>query len=149
MRIVIFKNPNAIFDFFLPDVIDCLKYYSDQNVHEAAKIMDEISSSPLKAIKVETDYFGYIVLRLIKAGKGHAYCKICKKMYDSNQLTSRPLGFGKSPFEVNLKQEGGIIKRFFGKKNQKLRNLRFSGRGGEAYDCPNGHELIAMITWVT
>jgi hypothetical protein len=138
-----FENPNAIFDFELPDVIDRLKYYSDQNVHQATKILDTVSSCPSPAIKVETDYFGYIVLDLIKADKGHVYCKVCKEMYDSNQLTSRPLGLGKSPFSINLKEEGGIIKRLFTKKK------RITGRGGEAYDCPNGHELIGMITWIS
>jgi hypothetical protein len=91
MRIVMFENRNAIFDFDLPSVIDRLKYYSDQNVHEAAKILDAISSCPSPAIKVERDYFGYIVLDLIKTDKDHAYCKVCKEMYDSNQLSSRPL----------------------------------------------------------
>jgi hypothetical protein len=105
--------------------------------------LDAISSCPSPAIKVKSDYFGYIVLDLIKAGKGHVYCNVCKEMYDSNQLTSRPLGFGKSPFEFNLKEKGGIIKKLFGKKK------RITGRGGEAYDCPKGHELISMITWIS
>ena len=79
MRTVMYKNDNAIFDFFLPDVIDRLKYYSDQKVREATEILDTIASCPSPVIKVESDYFGYIVLDLIKAGKGHAYCKICKE----------------------------------------------------------------------
>ena len=118
MPTVMFENLNAIFDFVLPDVIESLKYYSDQNVHEAAEILDGIASCPSKVIAVETDYFGYIVLDLIKAYKGHAYCKVCKETYDSSQLTSRPLGFGKSPFSINLKEEGGMTKRLFGKKKR-------------------------------
>ena len=143
MRTVMYENRNAVFDFELSDVIDRLKYYSDQNVREAAELLDAVSSCPSPTIKVTSDYFGYIVLDLIKADKGHAYCKVCKETYDSNQLSSRPLGFGKSPFSINLKQEGGIIKRLFSKKK------RITGRGGEAYDCPKGHELIGMITWIT
>ena len=143
MKTVMYKNDNAIFDFVLPDVIDRLKYYSDQNVHEAAKILDDISSSLSPTIRVETDHFGYIVLDLIRAGKGHAYCNVCKKMYDSKELISRPLGFGRSPFEVNIREKGGIIRRFFSKKKQ------ISGMGGEAYDCPRGHELISAITWIS
>ena len=42
MRIVMYKNPNAIFDFLFPDVIDRLKYYSDQNVGEATEILDAV-----------------------------------------------------------------------------------------------------------
>lgn len=75
MKIIIFENPNAIFEFELPDVIDRLKYYSDQNVHEATEILEAIPSCPSSATRVETDYFGYIVLDLIKADKGHVYCK--------------------------------------------------------------------------
>ena len=143
MKIVMFENPNAIFDFELPDVIDSLKYYSDQNVHEATKILDAISSCPSPTIKVTSDYFGYIVLDLVKADKGHVYCKVCKEMYDPSQLRSIPLGFGKSPFSINLEEKGGMIKKLFGKKQ------RITGRGGEAYDCPKGHELIGMITWIS
>ena len=147
MRIVMFENPNAIFDFELPDVIDRLKYYSDQNLHEATEILETIVSCPSPAIKVERDYFGYIVLNLIKANKGHVYCKVCKEMYDSNQLTSRPLGFGKSPFSFNLKQEGGIFRRIIKALGKRKRMMGM--RGGEAYDCPKGHRLISMITWIT
>jgi hypothetical protein len=143
MRTVMYKNPNAIFDFLLPDVIDRLKYYSEQNVRDATKILASIDSSASKVIEVGSDYFGFIVLDLIKAGKGHAYCNACKQMHDSSQLTSRPLGFGRSPFEVNIKEKGGIINRLFRKKRH------ISGTGGEAYDCPKGHQLIGMITWIS
>ena len=142
MQSVLFQNHNAIFEFELPAVIERLKYYTDQGVHEASEILDEISSSSLSVIEVKTDYFGFIVLDLIKAGKDHAYCKTCKVIYDPGQLASIPLGFGRTPFEVNLKREGGIIKRLFGKKQL------ICGRGGEAYECPKGHELISAITWI-
>ena len=149
MKIVMYENRNAIFDFELPDVIDRLKYYSDQNVHETTEILNAIASCPSPAIKVETSYFGYIVLDLIKADKGHVYCKVCKEMYDSSQLTSRPLGFGRSPFEINLKEEGGIVKRIikklFGKKEPKIIGMR----GGEAIACLEHHVLISMITWIS
>ncbi len=42
MATVMYENRNAIFDFELPDVIERLKYYSDQNVHEATEILDAI-----------------------------------------------------------------------------------------------------------
>ena len=48
MRIVMYKTPDAIFDFLLPDVIDHLEYYSDRNVREATEIPDAIISSPSK-----------------------------------------------------------------------------------------------------
>lgn len=144
MRSIMYENCNAIFDFDLPDVIDRLKDYSDQNVHEATKILNTISLCPSPTIKVTSDYFGYIVLDLIKAGKGHAYCRACKEMYGPGQLTSVSLGFGKSPFSVNLKEKGGIIRKLFGKRKQMMGMM-----GGEKYECPNGHELISCITWIT
>ena len=143
MKIVMYENRNAIFNFELPDVIDRLKYYSDQNVHEATEILDAISSCPSPTIEVTSEYFGYIVLDLIKTDKGHVYCKVCKEMYDPSQLTSRPLGLGKSPFSINLKEKGMMIKRLFSKKK------RITGRGGEKYECSKGHELIGMITWIS
>jgi hypothetical protein len=82
MRTVMYENHNAIFDFTLPAAIERLKYYSDQSVRKATKILDAISSCPSPTIKVTSDYFGYIVLDLIKAGKGHAYCKVCKETYE-------------------------------------------------------------------
>ena len=141
MKIVIFENRNAIFDFPLPDVIERLGHYVEQNVREASEVLEAVSSSPLSTIKVTSDYFGYMVLDLIKAGKGHAYCKTCKEKYDPGQLTSIPLGFGRTPFAINLKPKGGIIKRLFGRKQLICEN------GGEEYLCPHRHELIGMITW--
>jgi hypothetical protein len=143
MRTVIFETHNAIFDFELPDVIGRLKYYSDQKVHEATDLLETISLSLSQVIKITSDYFGYIVLNLLGKGKGWVFCKPCQKNYLSSQLRSIPVGFGKTPFSINFKQEGGIIKRLFGKKKQMM------GRGGEKYECPNGHELISMVTWIT
>jgi len=88
MPTVMFENPNAIFNFDVPDVIYRLKYYSDQNAHEATKILDAISLCPFPTIKVKSDYFSYIVLDLIKADKGHVYCKVCKEKSIFNQPRS-------------------------------------------------------------
>ena len=79
MRIVMYENRNAIFDFELPDVIDHLKYYSEQNVREAIQLLETISSSTSEVIRITSDYFGYIVLNLIKADKGSIFCKVRKE----------------------------------------------------------------------
>ena len=142
MQTVVFETDNAIFYFGSSDAICHLKYYSEQKVREAIELLETISSSSSEVINIESDYFAFVVLDLIRAGKGHAYCRACKEMYDPGQLTSVSLGFGKSPFEVNLKEKGGIIRRLFRRKK------RICGRGGEGYLCPKGHELIAMITWI-
>ena len=141
IRFVIYETWKATFTFELVDAISHLKPYVEQNVREAREILEAVSSCPLSTMKVTSDYFSYMVLDLIKAGKGHAYCKTCKEKYDPGQLLSEPVGFGKSPFSVNLKEKGGIIRRLFSKEK------RICGRGGEGYLCPHRHELIGMITW--
>ena len=141
MQAIVFETDNAIFYFESPDAICHLKHYCEQKVPEAIELFEAISLSSSEVINIESNYFGFVVLDLIKAEKGHVYCRNCKKRYDPGQLTPVSLGFGKSPFEVNLKQKGGIFKRFFGKKKQICES------GGQCYLCPNGHELIGMITW--
>ena len=143
MNTVIFETQNAIFYFDASDAISILKYYAiDHNVSEAAKLLLSIESSSSESTKISSDYFGYIVLDMFGKGKGSVFCKPCQKTYLASQLRSLPVGFGKNPLKVNLKKEGGIIKRLFGKKKRTM-----CMRGGEGYLCPQGHELMGMITW--
>ena len=145
MRSVIFETQDATFYFDAPDAISSLKYYAiEHKVSEAAELLLSIESPSSEFTQISSHYFGYIVLDLLGKGKGSVFCKFCEKNYLASQLHSKPVGFGKSPFSINLKGEGGFIKRFFGKKKRIM-----CMRGGEAYDCPNGHELIGMITWIT
>ena len=145
MRTVTFETPNATFFFDALDAISSLKYYAiEHKVSEAAKLLLSIESSSSESIKISSHYFGYIVLDVLRKDKGSVFCKPCQKNYLASHLHSKPIGFGKSPFSVNLKEEGGIIKRLFGKKKPII-----CMRGGEKYECPNGHELIGMITWIT
>ena len=91
----------------------------------------------------EHGYFGYVALDLIDAGKGSVTCKACNKIYKADELKPITVGHGRSPFDVNLKKKGGI-KILFTKK-QKMPAMF----GGNGYQCPEGHELISMITWRT
>ena len=143
MHTVIFETQNAIFYFDTPDAISSLQYYAiEHKVSEAAKLLLSIESSSSESITLSNEYFGFIVLDLLGKGKGSVFCKPCQKTYLPSQLRSLPVGFGKSPFKVNLKEKGGIIKRLFSKKKRMM-----CMRGGEGYLCPQGHELIEMITW--
>ncbi len=148
MTSVLFQTKNSAFEFDLAEVKKRLnQYISEHNVEEAIQILGLISSSSDDPIKIpeEYDYFGYIALDLISKGKGSVTCKTCNKTYQPDQLKSITVGHGKSPFSINLKQQkGGIIKRLFGKR-QKLPGMF----GGKGYECPQGHELITMITWRT
>jgi hypothetical protein len=145
IRFVVYETSDAIFIFEIADAISHLKPYAEQGVSDAIELMETISAtvSSTPIVKVTADYFGFIVLDLIKAEKGEAYCKTCKKIYDPGQLRSIPLGFGRTPFSIDIKfkQEGGFIKRLFGRKSL------ICGEGGTAYECPKGHELISAITW--
>ena len=145
MHTVIFESQNAIFYFDASDAISILKYYAiEHKVSEAAKLLLSIESSSSESIKISSGYFGYIVLDLLGKGKGSIFCKPCQKTYLPGELRSSPVGFGKTPFSVNFKEKGGIIKRLFSKRKQMMGMM-----GGEKYDCPNGHQLISMITWIT
>lgn len=141
MQTVLFETDKALFYFQSSDAICRLRYYSERKVGEAIELLEKLSSASSEVINIESDYLGFIVLDLIKAGKGRVYCKGCKETYNPGQLTPISLGFGKSPFSINLKEKGGIFKRFFGRKKQ------ICGSGGQEYLCPHGHELIGMITW--
>jgi hypothetical protein len=107
------------------------------------ELLHHISSSPPGIIKIpeENNNFGYITLDLLKKEKGSITCKACSKTYNPDQLKPTIIGHGTSPF--NLKEKGGIKKLL--KKGQRLPGL-FGGRG---FNCPLGHELISIITWIT
>ena len=86
-----------------------------------------------------SELFGYFTLDLLSQSKGYAYCKLCQKTYQADQLNSITVGHGKTPFS----KKGGI-KNLFSKK-RKMPGMF----GGTGYECPEGHELIAMVTWRT
>ena len=140
---VIFETELAIFHFELSDGGERLRYYSiEHRVSKATEVLEAISSASSEDIRITSDYFAYIVLDLLRQKKGSIFCKPCRKTYLPDQLHSVPIGFGKTPFEVNIMQKGGIIKRLFGRKSL------ICGEGGTAYECPKGHELISAITWI-
>lgn len=147
MGTVIHETENAIFQFDLADAIKGLSTYAIQRgVDDANELLDFLTSSPTDPVRIpggRSDYFGYITLDLISQSKGSAYCKICQKTYRANQLKPVTVGHGNSPFSVNLKKKGGI-------KNLFSRKTKMPGMyGGKGYACPEGHELISMITWRT
>jgi hypothetical protein len=145
MRTVIFKTENAIFEFDQKDVKQRFNNLANEHVDEATKLLELISTPGEKTILTaeEHDYFGYVALDLIGAGKGFITCKVCSKIYRANQLKPITVGHGKSPFSVNTQTKGGI-KSLFRKKHKQP-----SMFGGKGYECPGGHELISMITWKT
>ena len=86
--------------------------------------------------------FAYLKLDLILQGKGVVYCKTCGRYYEAKELKRVIVGHGESPFSVNVKGRGWL-RRLFG-KTQRLPLF-----GGKAYQCPEGHEVIGLVTWRT
>ena len=146
MRTVIFKTENAVFEFYLKDVREHLCILTVENsADEAGRLLKLISTASAETILIpdEHGYFGYVALDLISAGYGAATCNPCSKTYTANELKPITVGHGRSPFDVNLKNKGGAKSLF---RRKKKMPAMFGGKG---YQCPEGHELIAMITWRT
>lgn len=143
---ITYESENGVFEFDLSDVEDRLTHYaSEHNIEDAAEILKFISSSPEDPVKIpeKYDYFGYIALDLLESGKGSVTCLPCDKNYKPHQLKPITVGHGRSPFDLNPELRGGVPKKLFGKK----RNPPLFG--GKGFECPEGHELIAMTTWMT
>ena len=146
MRTVTFNTENAIFEFDLMDVQDHLYHYTSKHkVGEATKLLEFLSTQPSKSIDIPKDsqYFEYITLDLINAGKGSVTCIQCDTTYKLSQLKPITVGHGRSPFDLKPELRGCVIKKLFGKKQNPP---MFGGKG---YECPVGHELISIITWRT
>jgi len=66
-------------------------------------------------------------------------CNFYGKVYGAGQLKKITVGHGKSLFDINPEDKGGI--RPFDKRRSP------SLFGGTGYKCPEGHKLISMKTW--
>jgi hypothetical protein len=145
MSTVIFETKKAIFHFDLQDISASLQDHSscDQDATDLVSIL-ESSSSETRRIPGEKGFFGYIVVDLLGKDKGFVFCKDCQKTYLAEELQSIPTGFGESPLTVKLFRKGGILRKIFGRKTKRVGMM-----GGKRFECPKGHELIAMITWIS
>ena len=145
MKTVNFQtDDDALFQFAKKDVEEHLKFLAaERNIDRLTKLLEFISSSKEETIFIpeEHHYFGFVALDLISQGKGSVTCKPCNQTYPSQALNPITIGHGKSPFNLNFKKPGGLKSLF--RMRQKLPGLF----GGKGYVCPEGHELISMITW--
>jgi len=144
MDILIYETETAIFSFKIDNVAEILNR-SENRTEEGDKLLNFLRSSSDDPINIpeECDYFASIALDLISEGKGSVFCKLCSKTYQPDQLKPITVGHGKTPFSVNIKTKGGIKSLF--RKKPKLPGML----GGKGYACPEGHRLIALITWRT
>jgi hypothetical protein len=144
MNTVIFQTEKAVFKFDLKEVKEHLIVSeSEYDPDEVFKLLDFISTDSDETILNPDghDYFGYVALDLISAGKGKVTCIICGETYEAGHLKEFVVGHGKSPFNINHEQKGGFS-LFEKRKNPSM-------FGGKGYECLAGHELIAMETWRT
>jgi hypothetical protein len=143
METVIFKTPNAIFEFSQKDVLEHLSpLITEHNGERLTELLELIETSGKEKIVIPERH-NYFALDLIATRKGSTTCKVCAKIFRANELESFVVGHGRSPFDINLKMKGGVKNLF--RKKQKMPAMF----GGKGYQCPEGHELISMITWRT
>jgi hypothetical protein len=142
---VFYETDNGIFKFTVDDVMDHLNRNEpgyDEKVVTVLK--DLLSSAAGDSITIPKDLrlFPYIALNLIRDSKGTVFCNTCENAYEAAQLKPVTVGHGETPLLVNVKGKGWLM-RVFGKKEMLP---LFGGRG---YACPQGDELIALVTWRT
>jgi hypothetical protein len=138
MRAVTYETEEAVFIFSDGPLMDFLRVETDHyDVEERMTFLNIIESSRKKSVVIPSDnyYFGLIVLDLIDKGEGAVICKSCKRKYAARDLRPTSVGWGKSPWELKTKWKGGR------RQPGKL--------GGRGYQCPQGHEVISRITWIT
>jgi len=146
MQKVIFENGPAIFVFDRQEVVDHLKtYLLEHHIQEATDLLEFIGSSSAEPIRIPcgNPIFPYVVMEILDKGHAHVFCKECGENYEAKQLQVRELCLGSNPLKVEIVQKGISLRRLFG------RIKRTSGMGGKRYLCPKGHELIALITWIS
>jgi len=144
MDILIYETETATFSFKLDEITEVLNR-SKNRTQESDDLLNFLSSSSEDPIRIpeECGYFASIALDLISEGKGSAFCKLCGKTYQTDQLKPITVGHGKTPFSVTIKMKGGI--KYLFRKRPRLPGMF----GGKGYACPEGHTLITLITWRT
>jgi len=144
MKEVCFETDNAILRFFSDDVVKRLPYYeSTLGTTEATTLRDLLSRSD-QSIEIPTRHyqFAYFALYLIERSKGVVYCKACNRYYEAKELKRVVVGHGENPVSVNVKGKGWL-RKLFGKRQ------RLPLFGGKGFACPEGHELVGVVTWRT
>jgi hypothetical protein len=142
---VFFETDSAIFRFTVEEVMDHLnRNEPGYDEKEVTVLKDLLSSSTEDSITIPKDLrlFPHVTVNLIRDGKGAVYCKTCDKAYEAAELKLVRVGHGETPFSPNVKGKGWLRKVF----GRKLRLPLFGGRG---YQCPEGDELIVLVTWRT
>jgi hypothetical protein len=143
MKTVRFETADAVFQFTLEDVVEMLKGHASED--EATELLDflPIQRGDIVEIPQGKKSFLYAVLDLLTSNKGTVFCKICGREYQANELIAFSVGAGENPLKVKVGYRERLLKRLFG------RQRRVPLLGGVGYRCPQGHEVISLVTWRT
>jgi hypothetical protein len=143
MKIVRCETDDTVFQFTLEDVVAMLKgHASDDEARELLEFLT-LQTRDLIEIHQEKKPFLFAILHLLASNKGNLFCKACGREYQPNELKSFPVGAGENPLKVEVGYRESLLKRLFG------RQKRMPLFGGTGYQCPEGHELIGLVTWRT
>jgi hypothetical protein len=145
MTTVTYQTQNGIFRFTVEEVREHIDHHEPQyEASDVTALLHSLSSASGDSITIPSDagLFPHIALDLLRDSKGRAYCKICGKSYEPTQLKPITVGHGETPLTVSVKGKGRR-RKLFGRRQ------RLPLFGGKGYACPEGHELIAMVTWRT
>jgi hypothetical protein len=146
MKAVIFKTPNAVFEFDQKEVNDQIVLKkSAYDTDEVNKLLNLISPGNQETIVIPAEpvFFDSIAVDLIGAGNGLAICKICNKTYLAGQFKSIKVGSGGSPLDIQ-REKKSVFSRLCSKRCKPP-----TMHGGRGYECPEGHNLLTVITWKT
>ncbi len=119
MRAVIFKTPNAVFEFDQKEVIEIiLCNRSKYDLDQVANLQNLISTECNETIVIpeEPVYFDSIALDLIRTGTGNGsvFCRICDNWYSIKQLKSIKVGGGAKPFYIRQEKKKAGCTGFWG-----------------------------------
>jgi hypothetical protein len=143
MRTVKFETTDAVFSFSLEDVVTVLKGRASED--EATELINFLAGQPGDVIEIpqEKKSFVFAALNLLASNKSTVFCKACAREYQTSELVSFEVGAGENPFKVKVGYQESLLKRIFGRQK---RTPLFGGKG---YRCPEGHEVIGLVTWRT
>ena len=146
MARVLFNTGSALLEFDREEVMEKISSFKERHrVATAAYLRELVSSTSEEPTIISPDMtnFRVLALELLGDGIGKVTCRACGKSYDARDLKRIKVGHGETPFSVGLERRGWI-KRLFTKR------LKLPGMlGGKGFACPQGHELISLITWRT
>jgi hypothetical protein len=143
MRTVRHEKAEAVFQFRFEDVVEALK--SHVSGDEAKELRDFLTTQTGDIIEIpqRKKSFLFAALDLLASNNAMVFCKTCAREYQASELVSFPIGAGENPLKIKVGHIDSLLRRIFG------RQKRMPLFGGKGYRCPEGHDVIELVTWRT